>query len=92
MWNRTQDGDVEYAIHDVYFTREDRPVSWTEHARSPRLQSLVALRQWISAHLAAHDEGVVCGDLGYEHRNHDFELWLTCLDEPPLEYASLEGR
>jgi hypothetical protein len=88
MRHRVAGGVTEYAIHDVYFDHEDRPTSWTAQARSPRLGSPAALKGWIAAQLAAPDQGVVCGDLGYEHHHADFQLWLTHLDEPVLDYAT----
>jgi hypothetical protein len=87
MRHCTPDGAVAYAIHDVYFDRADRPVSWTEAARSPRFDSPASLRSWIEVQLAAPDHGVQCGDLGYEHRHDSFEQWLKHLDEPPLDYS-----
>jgi hypothetical protein len=86
MRHRRRDGAVEYAMHDVYLERGGRVGGYTEHARSPRMPSPAALKAWIIEHLPAAAAGVVCGDLGYTHRDYDLELWLEHVDDPPLDY------
>jgi hypothetical protein len=83
---------TEYAIHEVHFDRQHRPIAWTSAAVSPRFASPEALKVWIGEQLAAPDVGVVCGDSGYTHDHGDFEIWLRYVDEPPLEYAHEERR
>ena len=81
-------GTTEYAIHEVYFNHEHRAYTWTVDALSPRFPSPDALRSWISEKkLTAPNHGVACGDLGYSYYRGDFEMWLTHIDEPALDYS-----
>ena len=87
MRHQPAEGMTEYAIHEVYFNHEHRPVSWTKDAVSPRLPTPGALKGWITGQLEAPDDGVACGDRGYTHHHGDFEMWLRHIDEAPIDYS-----
>jgi hypothetical protein len=87
------DGRLEYAVHEVYFATDGSVAGFTDAAVSPRCLSTGELHDWIKAQLAAPDDGVSCGDLGYIHGHGAFRLWLTHIDEGPvLDAQALAGQ
>jgi len=90
MRHLTQEGSVEYAIHDVYFTSDGSIEGYTLHARSPRKATVGDLKRWVDDAFA-QGAPVVCGDLGYTHLPEHFAHWLEHIDEPPIDYCDDDG-
>lgn len=91
MRHLTLDGEVEYAIHDVYFNRRGEVVLWTDAARSDRASSVAALKQKILDLVQSGVDEAVCGDIGYAHLRSHFEHWLEHIDDDVIPYEDPEA-
>lgn len=80
------DGVVEFAFHDVYFSQSGSIRGCTIHARSNRKATVQELEKWIRQCLADSPCGVNCGDLGHTHDVEDLLLWLDQIGDPPIDY------
>jgi hypothetical protein len=78
-------GDVEYAVHEVYFDDDGRVLGYTEDALSPRQPSLEQLREALLRLLAEGVTTIRTGDLSYEHDSEYVEEWLACLNTQPID-------
>jgi hypothetical protein len=88
MRHRSGNGNVEYAIHEVYFNADDQPVTWTEDALSPRESTLDGLRMKLEAirDRMGEDEEVQIGDLDYSYVKEDLDDMMWSFSKLVLDY------
>ena len=84
--HRLPDGSAEYAIHEVYFTKDGSVVTCTEDALSDRRSSVADMESWIRLVLSEGKVEIVCGDLGYTYDEENLGHWLLHVHEPPIDY------
>ena len=91
MRHHSAEGSEEYAIHEVYFSQDDRVVTYTVDALSPREASVEALKGKLLDLVHGGDEEMTLGDLGYTYVREDLEHWLEYVDQPPIDYEPEEA-
>jgi exonuclease III len=72
-------------VHDVYFADNGHVEGHTAEARSPRMESVDALRNWLREQLQQDVPTIVCGDLGYAHNREDVALWPEHINDVPVD-------
>ena len=76
----------EYAIHEVYFDKDDNVVTYTSDALSPLETSVINLKNILLKCLNQVSDEIALGDSQYPYSRKDIEFWLSFIDESPIDY------
>jgi hypothetical protein len=77
-----------YAIHEVYFGKDNTVVTYTEDTLTPKKGSVSELKDFLLSSLNQEKEEFEMGDSRYIYSKEDIELWLNYIDELPINYEN----
>ena len=81
-------GEVEYAIHEVYYTDFGNKKGYTIDALSNRFPSVEQLKNSLHEYIVSTESVFICGDKKNKYTREDIELWLCHIDDPIINFEN----